>query len=140
MKIESLSIRNFRVFHQVKLRNMPGLCVFVGANGSGKSTLFDIFGFLKDALAGNVRTALQKRGGFKEVVTRGCVDQPIELTLQFRLEIGGVERLVTYVLEIRLKNNRPVVTREILRYKAWKLWFTLSLFRFWLRFRLCNSE
>ncbi len=117
MKIESLSIRNFRVFHQVKLRNMPGLCVFVGANGSGKSTLFDIFGFLKDALAGNVRTALQKRGGFKEVVTRGCVDQPIELTLQFRLEIGGVERLVTYVLEIRLKNNRPVVTREILRYK-----------------------
>ncbi|UYM14118.1 AAA family ATPase [Endozoicomonas euniceicola] len=77
-------------------------CACLWANGSGKSTLFDVFGFLKDALAGNVRTALQKRGGFKEVVTRGCIDQPIVFTLQFRLAIGGVERLVTYVLEIKL--------------------------------------
>ncbi|OED41001.1 chromosome segregation protein SMC [Endozoicomonas sp. (ex Bugula neritina AB1)] len=117
MKLESLSIKNYRVFQDVRIRNMPGLCVFVGANGSGKSTLFDVFGFLKDALAGNVRTALQKRGGFKEVITRGCIDQPIVFTLQFRLAIGGVERLVTYVLEIKLDKNRPVIAREILRYK-----------------------
>ena len=117
MKLESLSIKNYRVFQDVRIRNMPGLCVFVGANGSGKSTLFDVFGFLKDALAGNVRTALQKRGGFKEVVTRGCIDEPIVFTLQFRLAISGVERLVTYVLEIKQVNNRPVITREILRYK-----------------------
>lgn len=117
MKLESLSIKNYRVFQDVRIRNMPGLCVFVGANGSGKSTLFDVFGFLKDALAGNVRTALQKRGGFKEVVTRGCIDQPIVFTLQFRLAISGVERLVTYVLEIKLDNNRPVIAREVLRYK-----------------------
>ena len=117
MKLESLTIKNYRVFQDVKLRKMPGLCVFVGANGSGKSTLFDLFGFLKDALAGNVRTALQKRGGFKEVVTRGCEDQSIEFVLQFRLEISGVERLVTYLLEICLKGNRPVVAREVLRYK-----------------------
>ncbi|PVZ65658.1 AAA family ATPase [Pelagibaculum spongiae] len=120
MKLESLSIKNYRVFQDVQLKNLPGLCVFVGANGSGKSTLFDLFGFLKDALNGNVRTALQKRGGFKEVVTRGCIDQPIEFVLQFRLEIGGVERLVSYLLEIRLQNNRPIVTREILRYKRGK--------------------
>ncbi|WP_067515890.1 AAA family ATPase [Endozoicomonas ascidiicola] len=117
MKLESLSIKNYRVFQDVQIRNMPGLCVFVGANGSGKSTLFDVFGFLKDALAGNVRTALQKRGGFKEVVTRGCIDQPIVFTLQFRITIGDVERLVTYVLEIKLDNNKPVIAREILRYK-----------------------
>ncbi|WP_062268998.1 AAA family ATPase [Endozoicomonas arenosclerae] len=117
MKLESLSIKNYRVFQDVLIRNMPGLCVFVGANGSGKSTLFDVFGFLKDALAGNVRTALQKRGGFREVVTRGCIDQPIVFTLQFRLAISGVERLVTYLLEIKLVSNRPVITREILRYK-----------------------
>ena len=117
MKIESLSIKNYRVFKDVEIRDMPGLCVFVGANGSGKSTLFDLFGFLKDSLAGNVRTALQKRGGFKEVATRGCIDKPIEFALQFRLDIAGVERLVTYLLEIRLIQNRPVVGREILRYK-----------------------
>lgn len=117
MKIESLSIKNYRTFQNVELKQMPGLCVFVGANGTGKSTLFDVFGFLKDALVGNVRTALQKRGGFKEVVTRGCEDQSIELSLQFRLEISGAQRLVSYLLEISLENNKPIVSREILRYK-----------------------
>ena len=97
---------------------MPGLCVFVGANGSGKSTLFDVFGFLKDALIGNVRQALQKRGGFKEVATRGHTDQPIEFTLQFRMEISSVERLVTYHLAIDMDMyNRPTIKREYLRYK-----------------------
>ncbi len=117
MKLESLTIKNYKVFQHVELKNLPGMCVFVGANGSGKTTLFDVFGFLRDALHGNVRTALQKRGGFREVATRGCVDQPIEFTLQFRLPIGGVDRLVTYLLEIRQDKGRPIVAREILRYK-----------------------
>lgn len=117
MKLESLHIKNYRVFQDVNLTDMPGLCVFVGANGSGKSTLFDIFGFLKDALTGNIRTALQKRGGFKEVVTRGNKDESIEITMKFRLEISGAERLVTYLLEIKEENGRPIVAREILRYK-----------------------
>ena len=117
MKLESLTIKNYKVFQHVELKNLPGMCVFVGANGSGKTTLFDVFGFLRDALHGNVRTALQKRGGFREVATRGCVDQTIEFTLKFRLPIGGVDRLVTYLLEIRQDKGRPIVAREILRYK-----------------------
>lgn len=117
MKLESLTIKNYKVFQNVELKNLPGMCVFVGANGSGKTTMFDVFGFLRDALHGNVRTALQKRGGFREVVTRGCVDQAIEITLQFRMPISGVDRLVTYLLEIRQDHGRPIVAREILRYK-----------------------
>ncbi|WP_203143108.1 AAA family ATPase [Marinobacter mangrovi] len=117
MKLETLKVKNYRALQNITIRNIPGLCVFIGANGSGKSTIFDIFGFLKDALSGNVRVALQKRGGFREVVTRGHETEAIELTLQFRLPIGGVERLVTYQLEISSENGRPVVQREILRYK-----------------------
>ncbi len=117
MKLESLTIKNYKVFQHVELKKLPGMCVFVGANGSGKTTLFDVFGFLRDALHGNVRTALQKRGGFREVATRGGIDQPIEFTLQFRLPIGGVDRLVTYLLEIRQDKGRPIVAREVLRYK-----------------------
>lgn len=118
MQIESIEIKNYRLFRDAKFDNIPRLCVLVGANGTGKSTLFDVFSFLKDALVMNVGKAVAKRGGYKELASRGFADQPIELTLQFRLEITGYERLVTYVLKIEPdKTGRAVVAREILRYK-----------------------
>jgi predicted ATPase len=118
MQIESIEIKNYRLFRNTRLENIPRLCVLVGANGTGKSTLFDVFSFLKDALAMNVGKAVSKRGGYKELASRGFSDEPIELTLQFRLEITGKERLVTYVLKIAPgKDGRPVVEREVLRYK-----------------------
>ncbi len=97
--------------------NIPQLCVIVGANGTGKSTLFDVFGFLKDCLTYNVSKALQSRGGFKEMISRESDQNIISIELQFRLEITGSERLVTYLLEISEKNGKPRVNRELLRYK-----------------------
>jgi predicted ATPase len=119
MQIESIEIKNFRLFRDTKITNIPRLCVLVGANGTGKSTLFDVFSFLKDALAMNVGKAVAKRGGYRELASRGFADEPIELTLQFRLEIiSGLERLVTYVLKIAPDSTgRAVIEREILRYK-----------------------
>jgi predicted ATPase len=55
--------------------------------------------------------------GFREVVTRGHSEEAIEIEIQFRLEIEGKWRLVTYLLSIREENGRPYVEREILRYK-----------------------
>jgi len=118
MQIESIEIRNFRLFQEARLAEIPRLCVLVGANGTGKSTLFDVFSFLKDALAMNIGKAVAKRGGYKELASRGHAGEPIELTLQFRLEITGYERLVTYVLKIEPdEHGKVVVAREILRYK-----------------------
>ena len=117
MKIESIHLKNFKVFRDVQMEEIPRFCVIVGANGTGKSTLFDLFGFLQDCLTYNVSRALQSRGGFREVVSRGHKNEAIEIELKFRVEITGVERLVTYHLEIGLRDNRPVVEREILRYK-----------------------
>lgn len=118
MQIESIEIKNYRLFRDTKLENIPRLCVLVGANGTGKSTLFDVFSFLKDALAMNVGKAVSKRGGYKELASRGFSEQPIEFTLQFRMEITGKDRLVTYVLKIAPgKDGRPIVEREVLRYK-----------------------
>ncbi|MCF8004111.1 MAG: AAA family ATPase [Chromatiaceae bacterium] len=118
MIIESIRLKNFKNFHDARIDDLPRFCVIVGANGSGKSTLFDVFGFLKDCLTFNVRQALQARGGFHEVISRG-VDQreSIEIELRFRMEIADVERLVTYLLQIGLDERQPVVRREILRYK-----------------------
>lgn len=114
MRIESLRLKNFKAFQNAEIRNLPGMCVFVGANGAGKTTLFDVFGFLKDALQHNVRQALTKRGGFKEVVSRGQ-EGPIEIEIQFR-EDGGP--LATYLIQVGLDaGQRPVVSREILRFR-----------------------
>ncbi len=113
MRIENIDIRNYRLFRHAKLSNLPRLTVVVGANGSGKSTLFDVFTFLKDALTHNVATAVTRRGGFGELVSRGS-EGPIGITVQFR-ESGG--RLATYILEIATQHGRIVVAREVLRYR-----------------------
>jgi predicted ATPase len=119
MRIESLEIKNYRVFRDVQIGDansnpLPNLSVFVGANGSGKSTLFDLFGFLRDALIGNVHSALQKRGGFREVRSRNT-DGPISFEIKFRE--SSKKPLVTYNLEIDERGGRPIVAREILKYR-----------------------
>jgi predicted ATPase len=117
MRIESIKLKNFRAFQDVHIKDIPPFCVVIGANGAGKSTLFDVFRFLKHCLTSNVRKALQDRGGFHEVVSRGHDDESILIEIQFRMDIAGISRLVTYSLEIAQENKQPFVKREFLRYK-----------------------
>lgn len=117
MKIESVRLKNFKAFQEIEISNIPKFCVFVGANGSGKSTIFSVFGFLRDAMASNVNTALAKLGGsrgFKEVRSRNS-DGPIEIELKFRDNSNSP--LTTYFLQINEKNGRAYVEREILKYR-----------------------
>ena len=119
MKIESIRLKNFKAFRDIHLKDIPSFLVVVGANGAGKTTLFDVFGFLHDSLKANVRQALDKRGRFSEVLTRGCDPKTdtMLIELQYRMEITGVERLVTYSLEIGEREGSPTILKEILRYK-----------------------
>ena len=114
MKIESIRIENYRMFRSVHIRNLPNMAVFLGANGTGKSTLFDIFSFLQDALVHNVRQAISKRGGFKEVMSRG---QEGRILIEIKFRTDNNAPLATYRIEIALQNNLPVVAREILMYR-----------------------
>ncbi|HOA05198.1 MAG TPA: AAA family ATPase [Candidatus Fermentibacter daniensis] len=113
MRIETIEIRNYRLFRDTKLTDLPRLAVIVGANGSGKSTLFDVFSFLKESLTQNVAAAVARRGGFRELISRGETG-PISITVKFR-ESG--RRLATYQLDIAEDAGRPVVDREILRFR-----------------------
>lgn len=119
MKIETIRLRNFKAFRHINLTDLPSFLVVVGANGSGKSTLFDVFGFLHDCLKGTVRSAMDKRGRFREVLSRGCDPKKdkILIEIQYRMEITGKERLVTYSVEIGEIGGQPVVMHEVLRYK-----------------------
>ncbi len=118
MKIEKIKIKGFKVFKDAEIRNLPNMCVFLGANGSGKSTLFDVFSFLSDCLKNNVRSAINKRGGFKEVISREETGD-IEFEIKFRNETEQEKRqpLVTYSLKIGLKDNFPIVKNEVLSYR-----------------------
>ena len=123
--IEAIYVEHFKALKSIDLTDLPPLAVFVGKNGVGKTSLFRIFSFLKSCLSQNVRVALQHEGGFngfKDVITRG-VDKSknIVIQLKFYLTIAGKKRLVTYRLEIGLDRRKPVVRREILRYKRTSL-------------------
>lgn len=118
MKIESIRVRNYKIFKDISITNIPRMCVFLGANGAGKSTLFDVFGFLSDALRSNVTTAINRRGGFKEVVSRDQTG-PIGFEIKFRnlTQDGARSPLITYTLEIDEENRKPIILREILKYR-----------------------
>ena len=117
MRIERIRIKNFRAFKDVEMRDVPPFAILVGANGTGKSTLFSVFGFLRDAMDTNVRTALAKLGGsrgFHEVVSRDA-HGPIDIEIKYRLKPGTP--LVTYRLVIDVADGIPVVDRELLAYR-----------------------
>ena len=83
MQIEFIRLKNFRAFQDVTMKDIPRFCVLVGANGTGKGTLFSVFAFLRDAMAGNVTSALAKLGGscgLQEVRSRNSTG-PIEIEL-----------------------------------------------------------
>ena len=117
VRIERIRIRNFRAFKDVEMREVPRLAIFVGANGTGKSTLFSVFGFLRDAMSTNVRIALSKLGGSRglsEARSRNS-DGPIEIEIKYRIDPGSP--LVTYFVSIGETRDRPIVEREILKYR-----------------------
>ncbi len=118
MRIERLKVKRFKVFKDVEIRDLPNMCVFLGANGSGKSTLFDVFSFLSDSLTNNVKTAIIKRGGFKEVVSREQKGD-IEFEIKFRNEAqhGKKQPLVTYRLKIGTRQHAIIVKSEVLMYR-----------------------
>lgn len=115
VQIESLRIRNFRVFNDIQVENIPQMAVFMGQNGAGKTTFFDVFGFLHDCLNNNVRSALAKRGGFVEVISR---DQIGDMQFEIKFRPSPNEPVITYELTIGLSEKQvPVVKKEVMRFR-----------------------
>jgi len=113
-RIEYLRVKNYRALHDLELKGMTPLTVFLGPNGSGKSTVFDVFAFLSECFTSGLRRAWDKRGRFKELRTRGA-DGPIVIELKYREK--RELPVVTYHLTIDEGTRGPFVAEEWL---AWR--------------------
>lgn len=120
MRIESISIGNFKVFKNTTIRNLPRMAVFLGPNGSGKTTFFDVFGFLSECLQNNVNIAINRRGGFHELISRDVeLTDKIKFEIKFRNPIPNEDRppLVTYYIEIGFNQGKSFISKEVLKYR-----------------------
>lgn len=121
MRIETISIENFKVFKETTVKDLPRMAVLLGTNGSGKSSFFDVFGFLSDCLQNNVTIALNRRGGFSEVISRGANINKDEIKFEIKFRNEQTENsfspLITYSISIGFKNGKAIISREILKYR-----------------------
>jgi predicted ATPase len=85
-QIEQIRVKNFKLYKELQVTDLQRLNVFLGANGSGKTTFFKIFSFLSTCLRENVTVAVNREGGFKEVITRNSDPEKdlIEFEIKFR--------------------------------------------------------
>lgn len=114
-RIETLKVKNYRALRDITLSNLTPLTVFLGPNGSGKSTIFDVFAFLSECFSIGLRKALDKRGRFKELRTRGS-DKPIEIEIQYREKKGSPK--ITYHLTINENDkNTAYIGKEWLQWR-----------------------
>ncbi|MFH1068734.1 MAG: AAA family ATPase [Candidatus Glassbacteria bacterium] len=113
-RIEYLRIKNYRVLRDLTLAPVTPLTVLIGPNGSGKSTVFDVFAFLAESFLVGLRKAWDKRGRFKELLTRGEKGN-IEIELKYREKPGTP--IITYHLSIGENPSGPFVAEEWLQWR-----------------------
>ena len=114
LRIEYLKVQNYRALHNLELKNLTPLTVFLGPNGSGKSTIFDVFAFLSECFTESLRKAWDRRGRFRELRTRdseGCI------IIELKYKETSKSPLITYHLAIGEENNRPFIAEEWLQWR-----------------------
>ncbi|KHD10350.1 chromosome segregation protein SMC [Candidatus Thiomargarita nelsonii] len=119
-QIEQIKVKNFRLYRDLHITDLQRLNVFLGANGSGKTTFFKVFNFLSTCLKDNVTVAVNREGGFKELITRNSDPEKnfIEFEIKFRnFEQGEKSPLVTYHLKIGFNHGKVFIDKEVLKYR-----------------------
>ena len=125
MRITSLTLKNWRTFKTLELRDIGSRLIIVGPNASGKSNLLDAVRFLRDLVvpAGGLQAAVAMRGGlprlrclFSRNHNRGWVEVTVTLG------DDADPRQWTYSVSFNSEKQnrpglarRPVVASEIVR-------------------------
>lgn len=118
--ISRVSIKNFKSLKDAVLYPGP-LTTLIGPTGSGKSNVLDALRFVKDAFseldaerdrAAQVEMALNARGGFERVVSRGDADARMEFEIEFDVDLGYMRQTVEFSAEIARADGGGIEVSE----------------------------
>lgn len=116
-RIEYLRVKNFRALKDLELKNIRPLTVLLGQNGSGKSTIFDVFAFLAECFSIGLRKAVDKRGRFRELRTRGSNES---IVIEIKYRENKTSSPITYHLAINENLTGAFVEEEWLSWRRGK--------------------
>ena len=114
--ISRIAIKNFRSLRDVELRPGP-LTVLIGPNGAGKSNILDALKFLKGVYwdwaqsKGLLRSQLEERGGFGQVVWGGMTDENLKFEVEFPYGHDGSDT-IGFSTEIAENQLGPYLSEE----------------------------
>lgn len=116
MHISSLSLRDFRSWHDLSVALNPGVTLFVGRNGYGKTNIVEAVGYAAHLASHRVSNdAPLVRAGMKSArISATAVNQGRELTAHILINAHGANQ--AQINRTRLKSPREVlgVVRSVL--------------------------
>jgi len=101
VKIEKLTIDNFKSLNNFTLDNPNPFSVFVGANGVGKSNIFEALDYMHYSVAFKSETVEDVFGGYKNFInnTRHCN------TLDFKIKFKNLPTARFLIPDLRTNND-----------------------------------
>ena len=118
--IESITIKGFRSFREVRDFKLRDLNVIIGANGSGKSNFIQIFHMLSAMVNQGFAEYVRLRGGADNFLFNGPKEtQKIEMTFDFLSSRGGHN---SYSVEFIPTDDSTFLISEFKRYGSSCWW------------------
>ncbi len=118
--IESITIKGFRSFREVRDFKLRDLNVIIGANGSGKSNFIQIFHMLSAMVNQGFAEYVRLRGGADNFLFNGPKEtQKIEMTFDFLSFRGGQN---SYSVKFIPTDDSEFLLSEFKRYGSSRWW------------------
>lgn len=117
MKIQNLSITNFRGIREVQLANLGSMVIVAGQNGSGKSCIFDAIRLLKSVYGGYQQNEWQQwMGEFSIQLSNRSSD----FTSMFNDTTKELRIVATFQLSEEERNYITAQANDLLREMVWR--------------------
>jgi predicted ATPase len=90
VKLVELTIKNFKSLGDVTIKPSD-LSVIIGPNGSGKTNLANAFAFLRDVYSIGLEGAVQRSGGFENIVSASNKQDTNQVTFELSINFSTSE-------------------------------------------------